>query len=230
MVRIPSNHRLAERRLATLVDAGYWRIDDSDAIWIGPRPPWARGQWRTGMRAEKQQPEGYLMVRATIGGKRVVGLAHRLVWHCFNGPIEPGLTVNHKNGNKGDNRPGNLELRTYSEQLKHAHANRLLDQRGDRNPNAKLTDDQVEEMRRRRVRGESLNSLADTYGVAFQTVSVICRGLSRSSARGPTIKRDGRLLCSRDRGPDGRFVKMPALDGRVWDQAPEPAKGGRDAR
>ena len=62
----------------------------------------------------------YLQVRTMIDGKRIHALAHRLVWFHFNGPIPPGLTINHKKGNKKDNRPEMLELATYAEQVRHA--------------------------------------------------------------------------------------------------------------
>ncbi len=55
-----------------------------------------------------------------LDGKRHHALAHRLVYRHFKGPIPAGLTVNHLNGMRGDNRPENLELATASEQKLHA--------------------------------------------------------------------------------------------------------------
>jgi len=55
-----------------------------------------------------------------VHGRRVHALAHRLVWVAANGPIAPGLTINHKDGDKANNRLNNLEVATYSDQVRHA--------------------------------------------------------------------------------------------------------------
>ena len=56
---------------------------------------------------------GYITVQlGRNGGKYLV---HRLVWEAFNGPIPPGMQVNHINEDKTDNRLENLNLMTRSE-------------------------------------------------------------------------------------------------------------------
>jgi hypothetical protein len=80
MDRVPSNHRLAERRLITLVREGQWSIDERGRIW--------RSAMRTGLktggshvipvarrRVDRATPQGYLQVRAMLDGKRVCGSA-----------------------------------------------------------------------------------------------------------------------------------------------------------
>jgi hypothetical protein len=52
---------------------------------------------------------------------------------------------------------------------------RLNPKRGEDNHNARLTEDQVREIRSRRSSGESLNEIASVFGVTFQTVSEIAR-------------------------------------------------------
>ena len=106
-------------------------------------------------------------------------MAHRLVWRHFNGPIPEGLTINHKDGRKQNNRPVNLELATPSEQQ--IHALRVLkvgrvDQRGERNAMAKLTASQASEIRSRRAAGERLKSIAADFRISDRTVSKIARG------------------------------------------------------
>lgn len=127
----------------------------------------------------------YFQIRLMRDGKRVHAMAHRLVFRHFKGPIPPSLTVNHKDGQHKRNPPDNLELATNSEQQ--VHANRVLrtgagaNQAGEANHQAKLTEAQVAEIRRRRARRETLQSIADDFGVAMQTVSKIARGDRRAA-------------------------------------------------
>jgi hypothetical protein len=64
---------------------------------------------------------GYQVIRY---GARVL-YVHRLVAMAFHGPPEPGQQVNHKNGNKLDNRPANLEWVSGAGNLRHARATGL---------------------------------------------------------------------------------------------------------
>lgn len=131
-------------------------------------------------RVDMTTSSGYRLVKIMRRGTQVTTGAHRLVWHHFRGPIPPGLTVNHKNGIKHDNRPENLELMTCSEQIRHAvhvlKVGRAANQDGEKNHNAKLRARAVREIRRRRAAGESLTTLAKAFGVSFQTVSKVARG------------------------------------------------------
>lgn len=206
---IPTNHRQAERKLVALVQDGQWEIDSEGRIW--------RLCIRTGLKAggshlvpvprrrcEKEIPGGYSMVRAMTDGIRVVGAAHRLVWQWLHGDIPDGLVVNHINGIKHDNRPSNLEVVTYSENLKHAHRTGLVDQRGSRNPYAKLTDAQVAEIRARRANGEELIPIAADFGISIGHVSAIALGKTRKA---------------------GGVIGLPYLDGRQHVEMPEVPRG-----
>ncbi|MCW7071887.1 MAG: HNH endonuclease [Methanophagales archaeon] len=162
-------------------------------------------------RAESRSRAGYLQVRITPepGAPQVGAMAHRLVWHYFFGPIPDGMCINHKNGIKDDNRPENLEVVTYSENMSHAHKNRLLDQRGERNPNAKLSDKQVQEIRELYATGEFFQAdLASRYNVSFQTISKIVRGERRSNQAGPTDSSDHRLDYMERDPKSGRFIRV----------------------
>lgn len=138
-------------------------------------------------RRAEHKTASYLQVRLMVSGTRVSASAHRLVWRHFNGPIPEGLTINHKNGVKTDNRPENLEAMTYAENLKHAYRMGLKDQSGQTNPAAILADTQVEVIRQTYAEGQTTQAaLAERYGVTFQTISDIVRGKRRVKQGGPT--------------------------------------------
>lgn len=94
---------------------------------------------------------GYVVMRTGTKRKSKTALGHRVVWEVVNGPIPEGLTINHLNGIKDDNRLCNLELATRAENTKHAYATGLINNKGAACPAALLTDEQVMEMRRLRT-------------------------------------------------------------------------------
>jgi hypothetical protein len=170
------------------VEAGEMEIDSLGRVWrVAARrgDRWG-GETRLipcARRRAENSTGAYLQVRTMFKGVRFHALAHRLVWRHLFGPIPDGLTVNHKNGRKTDNRPTNLELATHLEQVLHARRvlrRGRLDQFGTRNAMAKLTTEQVQEICSRRADGELLRVLAADYGVREQTISRIARGDRRS--------------------------------------------------
>lgn len=69
---------------------------------------------------------GYAQVALHENGKRYDQMVHRLVADAFlEQPNEKSWQVNHKNGNKQDNRLRNLEYVTPSYNMKHAYKNGL---------------------------------------------------------------------------------------------------------
>ena len=104
-------------------------------------------------------------------------LLHRLLYEHFIGPIPKGLTVNHRNGIKTDNRLSNLELATHSEQQNHAYALGLQKRaKGEeRGGVSKLTDDIVREIRRLYVRRPTMKELGDRFGVSECTISMVLK-------------------------------------------------------
>jgi len=167
-----------EEYLYDLVRTGEWEIDAKGNVWG------RRGNQR--VRIEHRTPQGYLQIRKMRNGVRLYTGAHRLVWRHFNGPIPPGITINHKNGVKDDNRLGNLELATYSENMIHAFRTGLKTQWGDKNPAAKLSNEDVAQIREVYAQGHVTQAtLAEQYGVCFQTISDIVRGTRRACQKGP---------------------------------------------
>lgn len=102
---------------------------------------------------------------------------HRMVALAFIGPCPEGMQVNHKDGNKENNRPGNLEYVTCKENVRHSWANGLHkndDRKGESQRSSKLTDAIVTEVRRR-YPGESLEELATKFGVTRQCLWMVVK-------------------------------------------------------
>jgi hypothetical protein len=59
-------------------------------------------------------------------GTTSYGSLHRMVYTYFKGEIPPKMTINHKDGNKSNNRIDNLECISRSENIKHAYNSGLF--------------------------------------------------------------------------------------------------------
>lgn len=131
---------------------------------------------------------GYARVSLSINGKSKRFRVHHLVLKAFVGPRREGYQTNHKNGDKMDNRPDNLEWVTASENIAHAYANGLIGahgQPGEKNANAQLNEDLVLEIRKRAVSGESYASISEDMPVGMQAVSRVARGKRWGHVGGP---------------------------------------------
>ena len=101
-------------------------------------------------------------------------LMHRLIWICANGDIPPLIEINHKNGNKGDNRLINLELVDKSGNA--LHSRRILKNkggvaRGEKAGNAKLTWEKVDKIREMRKTGLTLKELAKIFEITLHILA-----------------------------------------------------------
>lgn len=114
-------------------------------------------------------------------GERKLKKVHRLVAEAFI-PNPGGLPqIDHKDGNKNNNSVSNLEWVTGEENYRRALNMGLACSKGSRNGNAKLTDEQVTEIRKTHIR-ESRNfgamALSRKYGVHRSTIEKIVNGES----------------------------------------------------
>jgi hypothetical protein len=87
---------------------------------------------------------GYLYVHTRVDGCGRNLKVHRAVLLAFRGPPPPGCETRHLNGNRGDNRLENLQWGTRQENG--ADMRRHGRMKGDRNHQAKLTEEQVREI------------------------------------------------------------------------------------
>ena len=110
------------------------------------------------------------------GQKEKWGTVHTLVAYHFIGPRPQGMTINHKNGVKTDNRVENLEYVTPSENSKHSFTTGAQCNKGEKNSQHKLNDEAVRDIRRRGISTEAKKALAKEYGVSYSNIYYVVSG------------------------------------------------------
>lgn len=117
-----------------------------------------------------------------FGVGRGVKKAHRISWALAHEvPIPDGMYVCHHCDNRACVNPDHLFLGTHAENMADMVAKgRAADRWGARNPNARLTDEDVAEIRRLRTEeGMTQQAIADQFGVGQTWISRLVRGASR---------------------------------------------------
>jgi len=135
----------------------------------------------------KHTKDGYCYTGLRVNGKSIWVRFHRLVAEAFVPNPHGYETVNHINGNKDDNRAENLEWMNRHEQLLHAYRLGLKKPtRGIYNGNAKLTQEQAEQIRKEYVphsREHGTVALGRKYGLTNAAVGRIVRGIAYVGTR-----------------------------------------------
>lgn len=121
---------------------------------------------------------GYMQFCLWSGGKPHWKFAHRLAFEAFNRPIPEGMEINHKNGQRSDNRIANLEAVTKSQNIRHkfdalGYKHVGVPSLGEKNGSAKLSATDVLAIRARE--GEMFTTIAADYGVSPNMVRYIIK-------------------------------------------------------
>lgn len=103
-------------------------------------------------------------------------LGHRLSWEHHKGTIPEGLWVLHKCDNPGCCNPDHLFLGTPKDNVHDMISkNRKVVTRGEQSGNAKLTVNEVVEIRNLRRSGMTTRGIANRFGVGPSSISLIAR-------------------------------------------------------
>ena len=115
---------------------------------------------------------GYVEVFIRDGKRRKHRTVHTLVAEAFIGERPKGADVMHLNGDRSDNRAVNLCYGTRSENLRQTYSY------GGKQANGKLSLEDVDEVRLRLLRGESVSSIAASFDVNISTICHVRDGKS----------------------------------------------------
>lgn len=111
--------------------------------------------------------------------------AHRVSWEIHYGPVPIGLCVCHRCDNPPCVNPSHLFLGTHADNVADKVAKgrgRAASRPGAGNPNAKLTESDVAEIRRRLLTGEPGTAIARDFGISSTHVYWIRDGKTRGGA------------------------------------------------
>jgi hypothetical protein len=146
--------------------------------------PWKNSTRRIKGKMCSQPTEGhngYKTVRVCRNWITKGWLTHRLVAEVFVPNPENKPVVNHKDGNKENNAAINLEWVTHSENAQHVYTlGRRKSTAGTANGNARLTDIQLQQIKKRYATGNvTQDQLAYEYGVCKDTIWRHVKGTKR---------------------------------------------------
>ena len=161
--------------MLTNIDFEIYDVREDGTIW-----------WLEGRNAGKQvkahanvgrpQNPRYMVNMKLKSGKFKTFWLHRVIAHVYIPNPENKPEINHIDGNPKNNEVSNLEWNTHKENCEHAQRTGLfVQQRGEKHPSCRLTEQDVEDIRHFRGWGISYPKLGELYGVSTQSVYAIVK-------------------------------------------------------
>jgi len=136
-----------------------------------------RVKGKRGILSPKTKKNGYKEVSLyPVPMKCKMFYVHRLVASAFIGVLNPGYEVNHKDGNKKNNKVSNLEIVTPSENRKHSYNvlnKKIAVYKGSNHGMSKLNEDDVLQIRDLYANGYMPTELSKRYKTPFSTICKI---------------------------------------------------------
>ena len=115
-------------------------------------------------------------------GDHKTDVTHRVSWRLVYGSPPEGLVVRHRCDRPICVNPAHLELGTHADNSQdRVERGRLII--GEQHPSARLSDDDVREIRARRAAGEPRRSVAERFGVTTQHITDITRRKERKHVK-----------------------------------------------
>ena len=127
------------------------------------------------LKTQKHQ-QGYQVTRLSLNGKLISVRVARLVMLAFVGPCPEGMEVCHNNNVNDDDRLTNLRYDTHTKNLRDSAIEGEY---------GKLTEEQVIEIRTRRMTGETYDSLASDFSRTPTAIQLLCFGKTYRYFGGP---------------------------------------------
>ena len=154
------------------IAAGTLMADPATGKVFVKRGPKNNRQWEE--RVGWTDPDGYLRIGIGFHGDHRLVAVHRVVLIFAGVEIPAGMEPDHINRDPSDNRLENLRVVTQVENLRNR---RPVDQRGSKNPSAKLDEDKVRQIRSMLKTGLSHSAIARSgFNVTPGLVSQIATG------------------------------------------------------
>ena len=153
---------------------GRYDVSDDGRVRSYWRQPWRSTPQRI-LRPMLETKAGYPAVVLCDGQTKRRIRIHRLVLEAFVGPRPAGLGARHLNGNPADCRLSNLVWGTQAENMADS-VRHTTSPKGVRHGMAKLTEDDVREIRRLLASGAKQIDIAARFGVTDSAVREIKTG------------------------------------------------------
>jgi HNH endonuclease len=131
------------------------------------------GRWLSSTNYNAKQRAQVALYR---DGIRETHFIHILILQTYTGPRPPNMKGLHVDDNPKNNTWSNLVWGTHQDNMIMASENDRF-ARGERNSKAKLTADQIEDLIKRRLGGETTTSLARYFKISVPSVTYHMKGV-----------------------------------------------------